>query len=68
MAVLENVGPSAENFCKSLVWTFLLTKIILQFVFRQNSNTSKLCPVSSYLKWIGKYLFADFPLKTIYFT
>ena len=57
VAVLETAGPQAENFCKALVGIFLLTKIILQFACRQNSNTSKLCPASSYLTC--QYLFSD---------
>ena len=40
---------------------------ILQVVFRQNSNASKLCPLTSYLEWIGEYLHADFPVENSLF-
>ena len=53
LAVLETVGPGAKNICGALFGKFLLTEIILQVVFRQNSNTTKFYPVSFYLKWIG---------------
>ena len=47
MAVLGTAGPGAENVYKALVCKFLLTKIILQFVFRENSNALKLYSVGS---------------------
>ena len=46
---------------------FFINQNILQVVFRQNSNASKLCPLSSYLEWIESICTQIFPLKIVYF-
>ena len=57
MVVLGAAEPTA------LIWKFLLPKIILHVVFHQNFFILILCPVSSPLKGIGKYLLADFSVE-----
>ena len=45
MTVKENAAPGTENLCVTFLWVFF-KQIILQVVFRQNSNASQLCPVA----------------------
>ena len=60
----RDCGAQCRKHPGALVWKFLLTKTILQVVFCQNSNAWKLFRVSSYLKLIDKYLFADFSVES----
>ena len=70
VAVLGTAAPGVENICEILVWQFLFIKIVFQILFRQNSNASKLCPVSisealipflvSFFCLKSKYLLFDF--------